>query len=495
MRINHNISALKANTQLQRTNSALESSIERLSSGYRINRAADDAAGMAISQKMKTQIRGLDQASRNASDGISVIQTAEGALSEIGSMLQRMRELSVQAVNGTNTDEDRDAIQAEIEQLNQEIDRISETTEFNTKKLINGDVDRKSYSNNSKVDLISLSDVVVSQDYKITVEELGTKAYVTGGTGAVETISEEAAGTFCLNGQEIAIEAGDSLSEVYSALRELGDRVDVKVFAGTVDDDTGEALTKALETGVELSFQTVKEGTDCGIEIYSDNTKLLEELGLADVITNSGDLTFTDAALKTYGTDAKVTLDTEEDSVTSFSNTATYVAVGNKVTITDNDGFEMVISAEEGALDTNDGVALISVLDDGPITLQLGANEGQTIDLSIPQVNSVTLGTDGINTGTAKGASKAITVLDAAVNKVSSIRAKLGAYENRLDHAINNIDITNENMTESLSRIEDLDMAEEMTNYTQKNVLAQAGTSMLAQANQQPQTILSLLQG
>lgn len=495
MRINHNISALKANTQLQRTNSALESSIERLSSGYRINRAADDAAGMAISQKMKTQIRGLDQASRNASDGISVIQTAEGALSEIGSMLQRMRELSVQAVNGTNTDEDRDAIQAEIEQLNQEIDRISETTEFNTKKLLNGDVDRKSYSNNSKVDLISLSDVVVSQDYKVTVNELGTKAYMTGNTVAEATISEEAVGTICLNGQELTIEAGASLSEVYSALRELGDRVDVKVFAGTVDDATGEASMVNVEAGVPLSFQTVKEGTDCGIEIYSNNTKLLEALGLDEVTTNSGELTFTDAALKTYGTDAEVTLDRDADSLTSFSNTATYVAVGNKVTITDNDGFEMVISAEEGALDTNGGVALISVLDDGPITLQLGANEGQTVDLSIPQANSVTLGTDAINTGTATGASKAITVLDAAINKVSSIRAKLGAYENRLDHAINNIDITNENMTESLSRIEDLDMAEEMTTYTQKNVLAQAGTSMLAQANQQPQTILSLLQG
>ena len=453
---------------------------------------------------MKTQFRGLDQASRNASDGISVIQTAEGALSEIGSMLQRMRELSVQAVNGTNTDEDRDAIQAEIEQLNQEIDRISETTEFNTKKLINGDVDRKSYSNNSKVDLISLTDVVVSQDYKITVKELGTKAYITGTTGAKATISEEEAGTICLNGQELTIEAGDSLSEVYSALRELGDRVDVKVFAGTVDAGTGKAVTEEVKAGAKLSFQTVKEGTDSGVEIYSDNTKLLEALGLSSVATNKGEtLNFTDAALKTYGTDAKVKLDTAPDSTTAFSNTATYVAVGNKVTITDNDGFEMVIAVEEGAIEDVDpadpnkerGVALISVLDDGPITLQLGANEGQTIDLSIPQVNSVTLGTDGINTGTATGASKAISVLDVAINKVSSIRAKLGAYENRLDHAINNIDITNENMTESLSRIEDLDMAEEMTNYTQKNVLAQAGTSMLAQANQQPQTILSLLQG
>ena len=492
MRINHNISALKANTQLQRTNSALEASIERLSSGYRINHAADDAAGMAISQKMKTQIRGLEQASRNASDGISVIQTAEGALSEIGAMLQRMRELSVQAVNGTNTDEDRDAIQAEIEQLNQEIDRISETTEFNTKKLLNGDVDRKSYSNNSKVDLISLTDVVVSQDYSITVDELGTKAYITGNAlkAADFPISAEAAGTICINGQELEVEEGDSMSEVFAALRELGDRVDMDVFAGTVNA-SGEAETVALAANATLTFQTVNEGSGNGVEIYSDNTELLAALGLGGTVkSNSGDLVLATDTLKTYGTDAEVTLNSTTNK--NFSNTATYVAIGNKVTITDNDGFEMVISAEDGAKGKE---TLITVLDDGPITLQLGANEGQTIDLSIPQANSVTLGTDGINTGTATGASKAISVLDAAINKVSSIRAKLGAYENRLDHAINNIDITNENMTESLSRIEDLDMAEEMTTYTQKNVLAQAGTSMLAQANQQPQTILSLLQG
>ena len=157
MRINHNISALKACNILGKTNSALDTSLERLSSGFRINRAADDAAGLAISEKMKTQIAGLEQASRNAADGISVIQTAEGALDEVEAMLQRMRELSVQAANGVNTDEDRAAIQDEIDQLNEEINRVSDTTEFNTKKLLNGTVDRRSYSDNEKIQLISLS--------------------------------------------------------------------------------------------------------------------------------------------------------------------------------------------------------------------------------------------------------------------------------------------------------------------------------------------------
>lgn len=496
MRINHNISAIKANTQLQRTNSAMEASIERLSSGYRINRAADDAAGMAISQKMKTQIRGLDQASRNASDGISVIQTAEGALSEVEAMLQRMRELSVQAANGTNTDEDRDAIQNEIDQLNAEIDRISETTEFNTKTLLNGNVDRKSYSNNSKVDLISQSDNVISQDYQITVEEMGTKGYITGSGVGEFPVPAEMAGTICLNGQELSIEAGDSLSEVFSALRDLGDRVNVSVFAGTIEE--GEDVSVELGDGVPLTFEAIEDGAGNGVEIYSDNQSLLELLGLSDPVLNPADTTHADSdevTLKSYGTDAKIKLNTEEDSNTTFSNTATYVATGNKVTITDMDGFEMVIELQKGAMDTNEGVANLTVLDEGPITLQIGANEAQTIEVSIPEVNSVTLGTDGINIGTEAGAGRAIGVLDTAINKVSSIRAKLGAYENRLDHAINNLDTSGENMTESLSRIEDIDMAEEMSNYTQKNVLAQAGTSMLAQANQQPQTVLSLLQG
>lgn len=497
MRINHNISALKANTQLQRTNSAMEASIERLSSGYRINRAADDAAGMAISQKMKTQIRGLEQASRNASDGISVIQTAEGALSEVETMLQRMRELSVQAANGTNTDEDRKAIQNEIDQLNAEIDRISETTEFNTKNLLDGNVDRKSYSNNSKVKLISQSDNVTSKDYKVTVNELGTKAYITGSGVGDFPVSAENAGTICLNGQELCIQAGDSLSQVYTALRDLGDVVNVNVFAGTVGDD-GSQETVALEDGVPLTFEAKDYGSGESVRIYSNNTNLLDLLGLTSPTMNpSGDTADGDdeETLKSYGTDAKVTLDLEEDSISAFADTATYAAKGNKVTITDKDGFEMELEVEEGALDTNEGVATITVLEEGPITLQVGANEYQTILVSIPEVSSVTLGTDGINIGTEAGASRAIGTLDDAINKVSSIRAKLGAYENRLDHAINNLDITGENMTESLSRIEDVDMAEEMSNYTQKNVLAQAGTSMLAQANQQPQTVLSLLQG
>lgn len=495
MRINHNISALKSYTELSRTNNALEASIERLSSGFRINHAADDAAGMAISQKMKTQIRGLEQASRNASDGISVIQTAEGALGEIESMLQRMRELSVQAANGTNTADDRAAIQDEIDQLSEEIDRIAETTEFNTKTLLNGDVDRKSYSNNSKVNLVSLSDAVSAKDYKMTVTDIGNSAYITSttaGTGGI--VPTGAGGIVCINGEEVEIKEGQSLAEAYSALRDLGERVNVDVFAGTVDDGTGEAKTVDITAGVNLTFRAMEEGASNSVEIYSDNTELLNWLGLGDpsAVTRNPQDNETTETLKSHGKDAVLTLNRDSTTETAFSNTATMAADGNRVTITDSDGFKMVIEVEP---ESKGKEAIVTVLEQGPITLQVGANENQVVTLSIPEVSVKTLGIDGVNVGTETGAGRAITKIDNAINEVSAIRAKLGAYENRLDYAITSLDTTNLNMTESLSRIEDLDMAEEMTNYTQKNVLSQAGTSMLAQANQMPQTILSLLQG
>ncbi len=484
MRVNHNISALRASNQLKRTNLSLDSSIEKLTSGYRINRAADDAAGLAISQKMKTQIRGLDQASRNASDGISLIQTAEGALNEIESMLQRMRELSVQAANGTNTDEDREAIQNEINQLNEEIDRISEATEFNTKTLLNGNVDRKSYSDNSNVRLISLTDTVESKDYQITVTKEATKAKLEGtainGLNSNGCMTES--GKICINGQEVKIEEGESIQSVYQKLRKLGDSINVDVSYDNPD------AAGNIVAGSKLTLQAQQFGSKYDVEIYSDNSDLLDQLGLS-------------AATATSGEDAEITLLKDDSDVKTFTSTTTYSADGNKITITDKDGFEMSLEIQEGITvpsgtpATTNTVANITVLEQGPVVLQIGANEGQTVKVSIPEVSATTLGVNTINISTEDGAQAGITALDSAINTVSSIRAKLGAYENRLDHAIANLDTTSENMSEALSRIEDVDMAEEMSTYTQKNVLAQAGTSMLSQANERPQMILSLLQG
>lgn len=470
MRINHNISALMSNNQLQKTNSALDKSLERLSSGYRINRAADDAAGMAISQKMKTQIAGLDQSSRNASDGISVIQTAEGALSEVEAMLQRMRELAVQASNETYTLEDRKAIQAEVDELKSEILRISDNTEFNTKTLLDGSVDRKSYSSNTKVKLISLSDEVAVKDYSISVTSVGTKAEVTStnilGFASGGKVSSLEAGTISINGEEITIAEGEDMDSVMEKLRDVCDTVGISL--------TGSA-GRLGDIGTKLEFSSRDYGTNQSILVYCSSDELKTALG------------FDSLAGTTYkGVDAVVA------TGTGFNNTATTSIKGNMVSVTDSNGFEMEFELYEGATGTS---ATITVLDAGPMSLQVGANEGQTIEVSIPKVTPKTLGIELMNLCTRAGAQVGITLLDRAITEVSAIRAKLGAYQNRLDHAIANLDVTAENLTEALSRIEDVDMAEEMATYTQKNVLAQAGTAMLAQANERPQTILSLLQG
>ena len=476
MRINHNISALKANNQLVKTNKNLDKSLEKLSSGYRINRAADDAAGLAISQKMKTQIAGLEQASRNASDGISIIQTAEGALNEVNSMLGRMRELSVQASNGTNTIDDRKSIQAEIDQLSQEIQRISDTTEFNTKTLLDGSIDRQSFTNKTGVQLVSVSDTVASQNYNLTVTAAATKASIAGTAYAspFSDITSATAGKININGNEVSIEAGDTFDEVYEKLRDLCDTANID----------------CTKSSGKLTLTTKEYGSDKSITFNCDNTALASALGLTPGSTSTG-------------SDATATLGS------GFTSTATISTKGNLVTVTDSNGFEMIYDTKNVTTGVVDDPAtttvneaannvpltvMATVLDSGPMKLQIGANESQTMEVRLPKVDPETLGISMVNICTQEGAEAAITTFDNANNMVSAIRAKLGAYQNRLEHSISNLDTTSENMTEALSRIEDVDMAKEMATYTQLNVLAQAGTSMLAQANQRPQTVLTLLQ-
>ncbi len=511
MRINHNIAALKANNQLAKTNNVLDNSLEKLSSGYRINSAADDSAGLAISEKMRTQISGLDQASRNASDGISVIQTAEGAMIEVEAMLQRMRELAVESANGTYTAQDRDAIQSEIDQLNQEIQRISDTTEFNTMSLLNGNIDRKSFSSDNDVNLVALSDTVDVGTYSVTITHDARQAVVVGATTSFPasgfTISAGQVGTININGETVEIKLGDTIDKVFEKIRNVCDSVGVNVIAssgttGGPDENAG-YVSKPLENGDQLIFISRDYGSDQNVDVYCDNGSLCNVLGL------------TIGGAKSVGHDAQAQVSSTAPSM--FKQTATVSTDGNKITVSDRNDFSMVFEVKTGTAGTSytdceitnstgafvtpdyTGPAAskevtVTVLDAGPMDLQIGANEGQTMAVRIPEVTPATLGVDKINIGTAAGAQEAITLLDTAINMVSSIRSKLGAYQNRLEHSISNLDTTSENMTESLSRISDADMAEEMANYTQKNVLAQAGTAMLAQANQRPQTILNLLQ-
>ncbi len=499
MRINHNISAMKTNNQLSKTGGALDKSLERLSSGYRINKAADDAAGMAISRKMKTQIEGLERASMNSADGISVIQTAEGALNEVTAMLQRMRELSVQAANGTNTTADRMSIQQELNQLEMEIDRISRTTEFNTKTLLDGNVDVNSYTDNPGFELIYTSDTVESIEYKMNLIMDPRQAVVVAGEPSFSEIEEGESGIITINGYGVTISEGDDLETAFAKIRNLCDQMNIKAFFGDGPDSSNPVETagyEELEIGDgSLIFMSNAYGSTQQISIQCNNGALAELFGLSTETVTA------------YGVDAEAELGE------GFSSTATVSSDGDIIYVKDSNNFEMRFQVKAGTTETDftdaagDGSTeadasvgaevetTTTLLEAGPMYLQVGANEEQTMEVRIPRMDAVSLGIVNVNVCTQEGAEAAITAYDNAVNEVSAVRAKLGAYQNRLEHGITNLDVTGENMTESMSRIEDVDMAKEMTNFTQQSVLEQAGTAMLAQANERPQNILSLLNG
>ena len=512
MRINHNISALQTNAHMRKTGNALDKAMEKLSSGYKINRASDDAAGMAISRKMRTQIDGLERASMNGSDGISVIQTAEGALNEVTSILQRCRELAVQAANDTYNEDDRAAIQQEINELMKEVQRISETTEFNTKTLLDGNLDNNSYTDNSKVELIYSSDSVAPSDYTLKVTQDPRQAVVNCGNvtaGSVGTIDDAKAGTVTVNGMSIEIAKGDTLDTIFPKLRDECDKFGIDVFFGTGPavggpEETAGYTKTNVGTG-SLVFMTRGYGSDQKIDIQCDNTSLAGVLGLStDTVTAKG----VDAKAELVYADP-----TDPTNKSSYEKTATTSGDGNIISVKDSNGFEMKYRIQPGTSGTvftdakgNGSTTATAtggtsqevnctLLSAGTMYLQVGANEDQTMEVKIPRIDPETLGIQDANVMTHEFADKAISLFDNAVNFVSSIRAKLGAYQNRLEHTIENLDTASLNMTEAMSRIQDADMAEEMTNFTQQNVLQQAGTAMLAQANERPQTILSLLNG
>ncbi|MDO4166540.1 MAG: flagellin [Eubacteriales bacterium] len=444
MRINHNISAQLANVSLKKADNRLTSSLHKLSTGYKINKAADDSAGMAISNKMRTQIRALDQASRNAADGDSVIQTAEGSLAEIASILQRIRELGVEAANDTYTLEDREAIQEEVDQMLSEIDRISSTTEFNGKGLLDGSSARTIMSNSLAVRPLSTSLEVTRGTYNLTVDTIAEPATLTYDFSGLSTV--------IINGNEFALSANE-------------------------EDATAEIIAACDAMNIDA------QGDLANLTLTTRATGSAQQIAINDEQPE-------------YGKDATITLGDGEpgfDPVDKFS----YIAVGGKVTIVGSDGFEMqldVLKAQAGS------EATVRVENAGYMELQIGANEHQTLNVDFAEVNCVCLGlrdSDGvdlINACSQHGATSMLDVLDDAILAVSAARSALGAYQNRLDATQNSLDISSENLTDAMSRIMDTDMASEMTNYTQLSVISQAATAMLSQANNRPQQIMSLLQ-
>ena len=374
MRINYNVSAMLSNNALSTNDDLLSKSLERLSSGLKINHAKDNPAGLAMSKRMNAQIEGLSVANQNASDGVSIIEIADGAMTEISEMLQRINELSVKAANGTMSDDDRATVQDEVKQLKEEITRISDVTEFNGQKLLNGEYDLKGYTNKQEVKVNYYSTDVPVKEY--TIKSI--------------PLTKDADGNIVLDGD---VTFGDGFPDAKTLKTELKD----------------DLLTITGENGFEMRLDV--SGTLNGAQT---------------------------------GTTVK----------------------------------DLKINAT--------GI--------GAMRLQIGANEHQVLEVNIPAVSLQNMGIENVDVSTAEGADDAIDRVDGAIKYVSSVRGRLGAFQNRLESTINSLDITSENMTSAYSRIMDVDMAEEMTSYTTYQILAQAGTSMLAQANERPSQVLQLLQ-
>ena len=631
MVVQHNMQAMNANRMLNVTTSAQSKSTEKLSSGYKINRAADDAAGLSISEKMRKQIRGLDKASSNAQDGVSAVQTAEGALTEVHSMLQRMNELATQAANGTNSnDTDRKAIQDEMDQLTTEIDRVSETTKFNETYLLKGNVDGTSSKVNInahdaglagkltdngngtatfKADTLAVGDKVkiAGKEYTIGTSakssdyaKKGTAAVkpvaagdsVTSGntttsivkkittadatdktTGKFGALANDAAGKWAV-GDTIVDANGDTWT--YSTTLKIADNATTggsdKGFYKTNSDGTN--TTKAVANTTDLLKAGAKITTTSadttlvklnGLEVVDDLGKnevsIADDTGLAALQNGIkvGDTVTVGGKTKTVTAETPKTYD-EIKKLTDLNTVGTAVAIGSKAytigtstdetakTITKDDFLAAIKDGDKVKVDTGVYTAIIKSSEDDTITLEdayskmakeletassigtdtaakvknngngtfditkgsvevkdslsfnlhVGADADMTnkISVNIDSMSAAGLGIKGLSISDDNGTSAtyAIDAITDAISKVSAQRSSLGAVQNRLEHTINNLDNVSENTTSAESRIRDTDMAKEMVNYSKNNILAQAGQSMLAQANQSNQGVLSLLQ-
>lgn len=547
MRVYHNIPALFTYNSLSTTNDQLQKSINKLSTGLRINSAADDAAGLAISEKMRGQIRGLDMAVRNAQDGISMIQTAEGALNETQSILQRMRELSVQAANDTLTANDRQAIQLEIDQLKDEVDRIANTTQFNKKKLLDG-----------------------SASILWSTDKADTKVFVRGGLRQVDAYGQKTA----LEGNyKVTIKAqeegqGQVLKTDIFKLKH-GSATEIGQVAASDSklydiDKFWDANGKFMFDDPQTLTLVMGDGQQRSVTIYADDTlaSLAEKLGgaIQDMqsayvstaavtagnlvqyvapgsaaasgsLTVEGTIVISSAVVGKAG---EITFIGDEDLLKALSLSQVQESKENRftVTVTDAHSGDSVAEAsvtgnllvgivhenvdvefnsmadvsvswstEDGewsfkSISGNNGTTAFTTyihLADNTTVFQIGANEGEDMGVDLGDMSVRSLGIHRVLVTDRESAARSISIIDGAIDKVSSQRAKLGAYQNRLEHTINNLTTASQNLTAAESRIRDLDMAQEMMNFTKLQILMQAGNAMLAQANILPQAVLQLL--
>ena len=487
MVVQHNLQAMNANRMLNVTTGQQSKSTEKLSSGYKINRAADDAAGLTISEKMRKQIRGLDQASTNAQDGVSSVQTAEGALTEVHSMLQRMNELAVQASNGTNAESDRQAIQDEINQLTTEIDRVAETTKFNEIYLLKGDSEGGTKTEKLAAHDAGLAGTLVDNGDKATFTakalkhgeqiNIAGKSYTVEGIKGPTTnsISQGTAGAAGANGTyEFDLTGMSALMNEKATFTINGTDYTIDVEKGDTTDKIGAKLKTAIDGKIDDGLNTKYAVTYAG-------GKLTFTAGTAGAGNAAVTGSFKGAVEN--GTSVTDIYNKMKDELATASSIGTDTAA----TVTNNNDGTFTIT--KGSVEVAESLSF---------NLQVGADADLTnkINVNIETMNSAYLGIKNLNVAdkTGTSATYAVDAIADAVAKVSSQRSALGAVQNRLEHTIDNLDNVVENTTSAESRIRDTDMAEEMVNYSKNNILAQAGQSMLAQANQSTQGVLSLLQ-
>ncbi len=513
MVVQHNLTAMNSNRMLGLTTSSLAKSTEKLSSGYKINRAADDAAGLAISEKMRRQIRGLTQAATNAQDGISAVQTAEGALTEVHDMLQRMNELAVKAANGSNSESDRDSIQAEIDQLTTEIDRVAETTKFNETYLLKGDdtAPKKTKFQYQEAEVLA-QDVyyldssgavktVKAGTYKSALDENITY-YDSAEPGKVGEAAE--AGDFT----EVTIVGRDDLYEKkgndYVKVDKNAEKGSGDYYTVTFNADGSVGTAKKVDSVDGVTAYKVKADT----EIRDKDGNVIA----TDTIVEAVDGYFKNVGDGKLNSLHKVDLSaapTTKSTVQFTDKDGNEIAANGLYKYLNDDGtlkadaeLYVQFGEERRGVSQEDVDELVNYEDDystGALTLTLhvgaDATDNNQISLSIDAMSAEVLGIEGIKVSGKDdtNARNAIETIAAALGRVSEQRSNLGAIQNRLEHTINNLDNVVENTTSAESQIRDTDMATEMVRYSNNNILAQAGQAMLAQSNQSNQGVLSLL--
>ena len=484
MVVQHNLRAMNANRMLGITNSGLSKSSEKLSSGYKVNRAADDAAGLSISEKMRKQIRGLTQASVNAEDGISAVQTAEGALTEVHDMLQRMNELAVKAANGTNSVSDRQTIQDEVDQLLTEIDRVAETTKFNELYLLKGQAEKIDVYLSAKDAGLkgTLMNGATSATFMMDELKFGDKITIAGKVYSIGIPAEDG-----VTAASVAI-AGAKAGELITI-----DGVQYTVTDGIENEDKNLLSISHIQGRISVQSKILYNGTTYNVMKDEDGN------GIADtdaaIVTTFRAYQMIQRELELANS---VGANKSSASVLAVQMKATATVASTKVNTTGGAAGASQVTTVTKAVFTIAVKGLSEVREELNFSLHVGADADMTnkIGVSIDALDTKGLGIYGLNVKDDSGsaATYAIDAIADAVAKISAQRSLLGAVQNRLEHTINNLDNVVENTTAAESTIRDTDMATEMVKFSNSNILAQAGQSMLAQSNQANQGVLSLLQ-